>query len=80
MNSAPLQAPTCPLCGGPNGCAAVAAGTFDVACWCSTVQFSPRLLALVPADQQRQACICRACAEATPAAAPPTSEPPCSTT
>ena len=54
----------CPICGGPNSCAAAAAGTTDVACWCLQEQFSAELLALVPTELKRVACICRSCAEA----------------
>ena len=60
----PLPAFTCPLCGGPNGCAAAASGTFDVTCWCRDVKFAPDLLARVPEAQQGLACVCRRCAEA----------------
>ena len=59
----PLQAPLCPLCGRPNGCAAVASGTLAAECWCRSVTFPPELLARVPAAQAGTACICRACAE-----------------
>ena len=38
----PLPAHRCPLCGGPNGCAAAAAGRFDVPCWCAEVRFTRR--------------------------------------
>jgi hypothetical protein len=31
-------------------------------CWCTQVDFSAELLARVPADAQRLACICPACA------------------
>jgi predicted GNAT superfamily acetyltransferase len=54
----------CPLCGGPNSCAAAAAGTTEVACWCSEEQFSDELLAFVSTKLKRVACICRSCAEA----------------
>jgi hypothetical protein len=33
-------------------------------CWCTQVDFSAGLLARVPADRQRLACICAACARA----------------
>jgi len=62
----PRSAPSCPLCGQPNGCAAVAAGSFDVACWCQNVAFGPDLLARVPPNQRGLACICRRCAEGSP--------------
>lgn len=59
----PLNAPTCPLCGGPNGCAAAATGSFDAACWCRDVAFGPALIARVPEAARDAACICRRCAE-----------------
>jgi len=31
-------------------------------CWCTRIDFSPELLAQVPAQARRQACICAACA------------------
>lgn len=63
----PLPEHRCPLCGGPNGCAAAAAGRFDVPCWCAEVRFTPALLAQVPAAQQGRACVCPACAQGTEA-------------
>lgn len=60
----PLPACHCPLCGGPNGCAPAASGTFDSPCWCTTVEIPAAVLTRVPAAQRGQACICRACAEA----------------
>jgi len=59
----------CPLCGQPNGCAneiARASGTAQPPCWCTTVTFAPALLARVPAQAQRRACICAACATQAP--------------
>ncbi|MDE2617034.1 MAG: cysteine-rich CWC family protein, partial [Burkholderiales bacterium] len=35
-------------------------------CWCTAVHFSPGLLARVPAEAQRRACICAACAGVQP--------------
>jgi hypothetical protein len=67
----PLQAPLCPLCGQPNQCAASAAGSFEVDCWCKAVSFPADLIAEVPAALQGQACICRRCAEAAQAAPEP---------
>ncbi|HYR24426.1 MAG TPA: cysteine-rich CWC family protein [Aquabacterium sp.] len=61
---------TCPLCGGPNDCAPAACGDLNVACWCRDVNFSAELLAQVPAEQQRKACICRRCATTLPPAQP----------
>jgi hypothetical protein len=56
----------CPLCGGPNDCAAAASGSCDTPCWCAAVAFSPELIARVPPELAREACICRACAQAHP--------------
>ena len=64
----PLNTPTCPLCGQPNGCAAVAAGSLAVDCWCQQVTFPQSLLAQVPEAQRMAACICRACADKAEAA------------
>jgi len=69
MNTAsrliPFQEHACPLCGKPNDCAAAATGSLEQPCWCRTARFSPALLARVPEAQQRRACICRACAQAS---------------
>lgn len=57
----------CPLCGQPNRCAnevARATGVAQPPCWCTTAIFAPELLARVPAEAQRKACICAACAGA----------------
>lgn len=59
----PLNAPLCPLCGQPNACQVASCGSFNTPCWCSEVQFSPALLAQVPADQVRKSCVCQACAD-----------------
>jgi hypothetical protein len=55
----------CPLCGEPNRCANEverATGVKQDACWCTQVDFSAELLARVPPEAQRLACICPACA------------------
>jgi len=55
----------CPLCGGPNTCAmetARATGQPQPPCWCTQVNFSAELLARVPPEAQRRACICARCA------------------
>lgn len=57
----------CPLCGQPNACAneiARATGQAQPPCWCTTMGFTPELLARVPPQARRQACICAACAQA----------------
>ena len=58
----PLPEHQCPLCGGPNGCMPAAMGSFEGACWCKELRFSPELLARVPEGLRNKACICRACA------------------
>jgi hypothetical protein len=60
----------CPLCGQPNACAnetARATGQAQPPCWCTEVDFSAELLQRVPAELQRKACICSACATKLPA-------------
>jgi hypothetical protein len=58
----PLPAHTCPLCGGPNGCAPASCGRFDVDCWCSRARIPADVLARIPADQRNRACVCARCA------------------
>lgn len=57
---------TCPLCGGPNGCAPAASGSFDTPCWCTTTPIDPAVLARIPEAQRHQACVCRNCATGKP--------------
>ena len=45
-----------------------ATGVKQDACWCTGVAFGPELLARVPAEAQRLACICPACAKGAGAA------------
>ncbi len=55
----------CPLCGQPNRCAMEIereTGVKQGPCWCVSVDFTPALLAQVPAEAKDQACICAACA------------------
>ncbi|MCW1916584.1 cysteine-rich CWC family protein [Luteolibacter sp. GHJ8] len=63
----PLPEFHCPLCGGPNDCAAAANCSFTAPCWCREVTFAAELLARVPEPMKGRACICRACAEAAAA-------------
>ena len=58
----PIPAHDCPICGGPNRCAAAESGSFDTPCWCHDATFSPDLLARVPEVRRGQACICQDCA------------------
>ena len=72
--SSPATTPTqpdpghCPVCGQPNLCAMELARQTGVTstepCWCTQVNFSPDLLARVPAPAQGLACICVNCARA----------------
>lgn len=59
----------CPLCGQSNQCAGQierSTGVKQPPCWCTTVRFDATLLARVPPEAHRLACICRACATASP--------------
>ena len=70
MPAAP-QASLCPLCGQPNRCAMEVereTGVVQGPCWCTRVDFSAELLARVPPQAQRLACICSACARSGPQA------------
>jgi hypothetical protein len=66
MNERPPPEPAlCPLCGRPNRCAQEverATGQPQPPCWCTQVEFTPQLLARVPAPKKGLACICPACA------------------
>lgn len=66
---AAVDAALCPLCGQPNRCAMEVekeTGRAQPPCWCLHMDFSADLLARVPADRQRMACICAACAAPAP--------------
>jgi hypothetical protein len=62
----PRPAPTCPLCGGANGCAVARTGRFDEPCWCTSATFAPELIAALPVAAVGEACICARCAGACP--------------
>ncbi|AMO23382.1 cysteine-rich CWC family protein [Ramlibacter tataouinensis] len=66
MSAVPELDPSrCPLCGQLNRCAMEVerlTGEKQPPCWCTQVDFSTGLLARVPAEAQRLACICPACA------------------
>ena len=65
MDALALPANLCPLCGQPNQCAMErqrVTGASQDACWCTQVDFSADLLARVPPEARRLACICPACA------------------
>jgi len=55
----------CPLCGEVNRCAMELERETGVAqppCWCMQADFTEALLARVPAEKRRLACICARCA------------------
>ena len=58
----------CPLCGGDNGCAPVASGSFETPCWCATADFPPELLERIAAADRGRSCLCARCATAAAAA------------
>lgn len=64
----------CPLCGGPNHCAPARCGSFETPCWCTTANFAPELLALVPIADRGLACICADCAAAASTSERPTAD------
>ena len=58
----PVDPAICPLCGRPNSCAR-AADPNSTKCWCGQEVFPPELLARVPEEAARKACICLDCLE-----------------
>lgn len=57
----------CPLCGQSNQCANEVqreTGVSQDPCWCTTAVFAPALLARIPDDARRLACVCARCAAA----------------
>jgi len=57
----------CPLCGLSNQCANEVereTGVPQGPCWCTTAVFAPTLLARIPDDARRLACVCARCASA----------------
>lgn len=65
MHPEPATAGRCPLCGQPNQCAMELerrTGEKQPPCWCTGVSFDAALLARVPDEAKRRACICPACA------------------
>lgn len=53
----------CPLCGGPNECQLCSAAAYKGPCWCMREEIPQELLACVPENSRKLACICRACVE-----------------
>ena len=64
LTPTPLAEHRCPLCGQTNQCAVACSASFNQPCWCTSVRFSPELLARIPEGQRGKACVCRSCAEA----------------
>ncbi len=66
MSTPPVPNPeVCPLCGKGNLCAMEVertTGQKQPPCWCMEATFTEELLARVPTEQRRKACICAACA------------------
>ncbi|MCK4725871.1 MAG: cysteine-rich CWC family protein [Anaerolineales bacterium] len=57
-----LDTSRCPLCGGPNRCA-LAADPSASECWCDSENIPRELLAQIPGNAVRRACICQKCLE-----------------
>jgi len=60
-----IDASRCPLCGAANACAMEVerlTGQPQAPCWCMDADFSASLLARVPPERRRMACICARCA------------------
>jgi hypothetical protein len=51
----------CPLCGAANECQLCSPAAYKGSCWCVQTQIPEALLAQVPPDLKKKACICRAC-------------------
>ena len=51
----------CPLCGEPNHCQSATQSDYKGPCWCMKETFPPGLLARVPEEARRSACICQRC-------------------
>jgi prepilin-type processing-associated H-X9-DG protein/prepilin-type N-terminal cleavage/methylation domain-containing protein len=51
----------CPLCGAANDCQLCSSASYKGPCWCAQVEVPEELLALVPPDLKKRACICRDC-------------------
>jgi hypothetical protein len=59
----------CPLCGGPNACGRSEGRS---TCWCFEVPIARDVLARIPPEAERQACICQRCATGDGPQADPT--------
>ena len=62
--ASPMDPTVCPLCGQSNQCAGQAeraTGIKQPPCWCNTATFSAELMARIPEQARRLACVCAAC-------------------
>ena len=66
MQVTPIADPTvCPLCGQSNQCAGQVervTGVTQPPCWCTQATFGAELLARIPPEARRMACVCATCA------------------
>ena len=51
----------CPLCGQSNECQSATQAGYKGPCWCMKENFPPDLLARLPEEVRRRACICQRC-------------------
>ena len=51
----------CPLCGEPNNCQLCTMDAYKGSCWCTQVKIPDELLAQVPPEARKRACICQRC-------------------
>jgi hypothetical protein len=53
----------CPICGESNACVNLSTKDESKSCWCNdpSIKFPDELLAMVPVQAKRKACICKAC-------------------
>ncbi|WP_090193317.1 cysteine-rich CWC family protein [Pseudomonas pohangensis] len=58
---------SCPVCGQSNLCALAIPATATRPCWCYSANIDAHTLAQPAAAQNRNACLCPACAQAVPA-------------
>ncbi|QTD41782.1 cysteine-rich CWC family protein [Sporosarcina sp. Te-1] len=56
------MAEICPLCQGPNQCCNGQDKSLG-SCWCTEESFPEGIFALVPEEEIRKTCICKACLE-----------------
>ncbi len=51
----------CPLCGQPNDCQLCTTAAYKGPCWCEAADIPDELLARLPTELRKKACLCRAC-------------------